>query len=84
MTVIDEARLTEEQAHERTDAFVSRMNLSARVIWLQHQYVTDIEILDALLNKEDPALDRFTEDLAHEIASAWVNGNLERPPVWLG
>lgn len=69
--------------HDRAELFVSRMNLGERVVWLQRQYVTDVEILDALLDDEDPDLDGYTREVAHQIATGVVNGNLERPPAWL-
>lgn len=72
-----------EEAHDRADAFISSMGLSERVVWLQRQGVSDIEILDALLVPDDRELDEFARDQAHGIASSAVNGNLVDLPAWL-
>ena len=77
-------RVTEAQdAREHADAFVTRMNLSERVIWLQHQGLSDTEILDGLLDPGDADLQVLTQRLARGIAEAWESGNISSPPLWL-
>lgn len=72
-----------EEMHARADELISSMDLSERVVWLQHQGVSDIEIVGALLDPDDHELDEFARDQAHVIASPAVNGNLVDLPAWL-
>jgi hypothetical protein len=72
-----------DDPHDRADELISSMNLSERVVWLQRQGVSDIEILDALLDPDDHELDEFARDQAHGIAASAVNGNVVDLPAWL-
>lgn len=68
---------------DRADAFVASMDRTERVTWLKHQGVTDLQILDALLDRDDPELDDFTRDQAQDIAVAVADGELTAVPGWL-
>lgn len=72
-----------EGVHGRADELISSMDLSERVVWLQRQGVSDIEVLDALLDPDDHDLDEFARDQAHGIASSALNGNLVDLPARL-
>lgn len=68
---------------DRAEAFVSGMNSTERITWLQGQSYTDLQILDALLNPDDRELDEFTRDAAGSIAAQAANGSLTPLPGWL-
>lgn len=82
-TMSKDATADTEKLLNRADVFVSRLDRCERVSWLKKQGVPDIQILDALLDPEDPELDMFTRDLAQGIASDVANGSLQRAPAWL-
>lgn len=75
--------LDDDELHDKADAFVAGMDRTERVAWLQWQSYSDREILDALLNKDDPDLDEFTREAAHSIASEVNNATPTQVPAWL-
>lgn len=77
------AQASNERLHDKADAFVSGMDRTERVAWLQHQSFTDREILDALLDPDDPDLDEFTRNAAHSMAAEAADGSLTQAPAWL-
>lgn len=46
------------------EAFVESLNLGERVAWLQQRQISDLQILNALLNPNDRELRTFTHDHA--------------------
>lgn len=77
------AALDEDTLHGRADDFVAQMDRGERVDWLGSQGFTDLRILDALLDPEDPDLDEFCRDAAHQVAADVANGSRAEAPSWL-
>lgn len=74
---------TDELLHDRADAFVASLDRGERVTWLKRHGLSDLEILEALLDPDDADLDELTRERAHQVAADVANGSIDIAPAWL-